>query len=177
MSHGIPGGGVSAAVSQGGPGGARPVFFPRPAINAPLRRSDPAGRRKECPICGLTKLSSIRSIPWACAARRRTTTGIPSTASCGCWTGWSTSNSWGRTPSCSIRCLTATATATTPGTTTGWTPAWGPTKTWPRCAAPFTTPGSGSCWTECSTMWAGASGPFGTYRRRSGTAPTGTGSI
>ena len=55
-------------------------------------------------------------------------------------------------------------------------PAWGPTRTWPRCAAPFTTPGSGSCWTGCSTMWAGASGPFGTFRR-SGAAPIGTGSI
>ena len=28
-------------------------------------------------------------------------------------------------------------------TTTRWTPAWGPTRTWPGCAKPSTTPGCG----------------------------------
>lgn len=50
-------------------------------------------------LCGLTKRSCTKFIPWACAARPSTTTMSPCPASAACCPGRSISGSWGRTPS------------------------------------------------------------------------------
>ena len=50
-------------------------------------------------------------------------------------------------------------TRTTPGTIQKSTAAWAPTRNLKRSARPFIRRASGWCWTACSTMWAGASGP------------------
>ena len=59
----------------------------------------------------------------------------------------------------SPRCLSRTPTATTPGIIQKSTAAWAPTRNLRRSARLCTRRASGWCWTGCSTMWAGASGP------------------
>ena len=139
--------------------------------------SSSASRRKgRFFICGQTKAYSIRSIPWASAGPPGRTMASRPAASAKLGTGRSTSAAWGRTPCISAPSLRATATATTPGTTAGSTAVWAPMRTSPESATASTATGSKWCWTGCSTMWAGASGPSGTYRSGSGTPPTRTGS-
>ena len=115
--------------------------------------------------------------PWACAARRRTTTGIPSTASCGCWTGWSTSNSWGADTVLLNPVFDSDRHGYDTRDYNRLDPRLGTNEDLAQVCRAFHDAGLRVLLDGCSTMWAGASGPFGTYRRRSGTAPTGTGSI